>query len=187
MATIRYSHHVAAPSKEVWDFVRDINNWAPLMVGYVSHKVISDSESLWTVRADTPLLSRTTELKVSISEWVELERVRFTVAGISEPFTGFGEFRLDDLTLTNNESGRDESPKPAGRLARWLFRRLTRTEGPTRHRSSGARDGTAFEFALTIEPQGMMRAMIDAAIQPLLTPAAEVFAERIGNAIEAGS
>lgn len=87
---------MGAPRTRVWEFVRDMNNWAPFTRGYQSHELLSEFESLWTVRGDLGPISRVTKVQVLITEWVEGERVAFTVKGINEPLTGGGAIMLAD-------------------------------------------------------------------------------------------
>jgi carbon monoxide dehydrogenase subunit G len=93
---ISYVTTMAAERPRVWEFVRDMNNWAPFTRGYQSHEIISDRESIWTVRGDLGPISRITKVEVHITEWVEGERVGFTVKGINEPLMGGGAITLSD-------------------------------------------------------------------------------------------
>lgn len=87
---------MGAPRPRVWDFVRDMNNWAPFTRGYQSHEILNEFESLWIVRGDLGPISRVTKVQVLITEWIEGERVAFTVKGINEPLTGGGAIMLAD-------------------------------------------------------------------------------------------
>ena len=96
MPEISYAAVMNAPRPRVWEFVRDMNNWAPLTRGYQSHEVLNDQESVWTVKGDLGPISRITKVHVTITEWVEGERVGFTVRGLNEPISGEGAIRLGD-------------------------------------------------------------------------------------------
>jgi len=93
---ISYTTTMDATRARVWDFVRDMNNWAPFTRGYQSHEVIDGRESIWTVRGDLGPISRITKVEVHITDWVEGERVGFTVRGLNEPLTGGGAIMLSD-------------------------------------------------------------------------------------------
>lgn len=97
MPAISYTTTMGAPRGRVWDFVRDMNNWAPFTRGYQSHEVLSERESVWTVRGDLGPISRITKVEVHITEWVEGERVGFKVKGLNEPLTGGGAIMLSDV------------------------------------------------------------------------------------------
>jgi carbon monoxide dehydrogenase subunit G len=96
MPEITYTTTMAAPRATVWDFVRDMNNWAPLTRGYQEHEVIDDRESIWTVKGDLGPISRITKFRVNITEWVEGEKVAFTVTGLNEPINGQGAITIAD-------------------------------------------------------------------------------------------
>ncbi len=100
MPDISYTTTMGAPRAKVWDFVRDMNNWAPFTRGYLSHEIINEKESLWTVKGDLGPISRITKVHFTITEWIEGERVAFTVKGLNEPLTGGGA-----ILLTDAESG----------------------------------------------------------------------------------
>jgi hypothetical protein len=75
-----------------------MNNWAPFTRGYQEHEVLNDRESIWTVKGDLGPISRITKFHVTITEWLEGERVAFTVAGLNEPITGQGAIQLSDAS-----------------------------------------------------------------------------------------
>ena len=96
MPDISYTTTMGAARPKVWDFVRDMNNWAPFTRGYQSHEIMNEKESLWTVKGDLGPISRITKVHVTITEWVEGERVGFTVRGLNEPLNGRGAIFLTD-------------------------------------------------------------------------------------------
>jgi carbon monoxide dehydrogenase subunit G len=93
---ISYTTTMGASRPKVWDFVRDMDNWAPFTRGYQSHEVIDDRESVWVVKGDLGPISRITKVRVNITEWVEGEKVGFTVRGLNEPVEGSGAILLSD-------------------------------------------------------------------------------------------
>lgn len=96
MPEVTYTTRMTTPRSMVWPFVADINNWAPLVKGYQSHQIINDRESIWTVRVEVGPLSRITKAQIQITEWVEGEKVAFTLKGINEPVTGAGAITIHD-------------------------------------------------------------------------------------------
>jgi carbon monoxide dehydrogenase subunit G len=96
MPAISYTTLMQAPRPQVWDFVRDMNNWAPFTRGYQQHEVLNDRESVWTVKGDLGPISRVTKVHVTITEWIEGDRVAFTVRGLNEPISGGGAIVLSD-------------------------------------------------------------------------------------------
>jgi len=119
-------HPVAAPVEKVWDFVKHINNWAPMMTGYQSHEEKTDRESVWVLKGDVGMLSRTVTLGVLITDWSGPERVVFTLEGVGEAVSGGGSFEI--LACPSEEQSASEPAPPApvqrsffGRLLRRLF------------------------------------------------------------------
>lgn len=109
MPTVNYTTTMAAPRAVVWEFVRDMNNWAPFTRGYQSHEIINERESIWTVKGDLGPISRVTKFHITITEWVEGERVGFTVRGLNEPITGAGAIHLTDAAEDSQTEIRGEA------------------------------------------------------------------------------
>ncbi|MEH7444956.1 SRPBCC family protein [Bacillus sp. JJ1122] len=85
------------PIEEVWDFVKDMDNWAPLLPGYISHEKLSEQESNWTFKETVGILKKKISLRVTIKEWIEPTRVTFDLKGINENLTGNGHFKAEAL------------------------------------------------------------------------------------------
>lgn len=96
MPEVTYTTTMKAPRAEVWEFVHDMNNWAPFTRGYQAHEVLNDRESIWTVKGDLGPISRVTKFHVTITEWIEGERVAFIVKGLNEPINGRGAITIAD-------------------------------------------------------------------------------------------
>ena len=76
----------------IWEFVQDMNNWAPLVPGYINHEIISENESTWSFKGDLGFMKKTVKLKVDIKEWNETSEVIFDLTGMSDNFKGGGYF-----------------------------------------------------------------------------------------------
>ncbi|MGP4041565.1 CoxG family protein [Gracilibacillus sp. D59] len=85
------------PIEKVWDFVSDINRWAPLAPGYIDHQIINDHQSTWHFKGDVGRMQKKIRLKVNIKEWVEPTSVRFELKGISENLEGSGYFQAEKI------------------------------------------------------------------------------------------
>ena len=92
MPSVEHTAIVNAPLTVVWDYIKDMANWAPFLEGYQKHEEINDKESLWTLKGDIGILCRVVEMKITITEWVEQEKVAFKILGITEKATGGGIF-----------------------------------------------------------------------------------------------
>ena len=103
MPKVDYTAMIDVPRATVWEFVTDINNWAPLAKGYQEHQVVNDRESLWTVKGDIGPISRVTKFQVQITDWVEGDRVAFTLKGLNESVAGEGAIRLTDTEAAGTQ------------------------------------------------------------------------------------
>jgi carbon monoxide dehydrogenase subunit G len=92
MPEVGYATVVDASLERVWTYVENLNNWSHLMVGFQSLDIVTDRQSVWTLRGDVGILSREVKVQVDITEWLPLDRVDFTVIGITERLDGAGSF-----------------------------------------------------------------------------------------------
>ena len=74
MPEVEYSTSMALPTAVVWEFVKDMNNWAPMLTGYQKHEIIDDKDSIWTLKGDVGILSRMVRLKFHVTEWIDRDR-----------------------------------------------------------------------------------------------------------------
>ncbi|MET3290007.1 UNVERIFIED_CONTAM: carbon monoxide dehydrogenase subunit G [Brevibacillus sp. OAP136] len=81
----------------IWKFVSVLENWIPLVPGYLSHEIINDRQVAWSFVGDIGILKKTINLQVDIIEWTEPMAVRFTLNGTSGSFTGEGFFKAQEL------------------------------------------------------------------------------------------
>ncbi|MEK4630230.1 SRPBCC family protein [Solibacillus sp. FSL R7-0682] len=98
------THSVSIPVniQTIWEFVQDMNNWAPLVPGYIEHEIINDRESTWAFKGDLGFMKKTVKLKIDIKEWNEPSGVVFDLTGISDNFKGGGYFKAE--AVSENET-----------------------------------------------------------------------------------
>lgn len=94
---------INVPIEEVWNFVKDMDNWAPLLPGYISHEKLSENQSNWTFKESVGLLKKKISLQVTIKEWIEPTRVTFDLKGINENLTGRGYFKATSLDINSTK------------------------------------------------------------------------------------
>jgi carbon monoxide dehydrogenase subunit G len=102
-----HSVNVPLSIETIWGFVQDMNNWAPLVPGYIEHEIINDRESTWAFKGDLGFMKKTVKLKIDIKEWNEPSGVIFDLTGISDNFKGGGYFKAESIdanetTMTGN-------------------------------------------------------------------------------------
>jgi carbon monoxide dehydrogenase subunit G len=200
-AKSRYSSRVAEHQHQIdtnlapgaiWEFVREMDHWAPLLTGYQKHEKQSDTESIWTLKGDVGVLARTLKFRVLVTEWAGPERVTFALKGMNEPMTGEGAFSIATLAPGTGASGASSEPAPARglaglweRIVRFFFRRV---RGPAVERAPQTSVATTrMTFRLRVDPGGPMAPMIDALMKPAMAAAAEDLAQRIVAHLEAGT
>lgn len=98
------THSITVPVNinKIWDFVSDMNNWAPLVPGYIEHEILSENESTWAFKGDLGFMKKTVKLKIDIKEWNEPTGVIFDLTGISDNFKGGGYFKAE--AVSENET-----------------------------------------------------------------------------------
>jgi carbon monoxide dehydrogenase subunit G len=181
-----YSTTARLPVPVIWSYVREMDNWAPFLRGYQSHEKQRDTDSVWVLKGDVGMLTRTVKFHVRIDEWGEPSRVRFTLKGMNEPMEGGGEFRLEAYEDASAGAAR---PQPGlgwfARLVRWLYRLFAgRTERAASANAGPGADMSRLSFQLRIKPGGPMGPMVDALMKPLMLPVAEELADRIMAELE---
>ena len=90
----------------IWDFVHDMNNWAPLVPGYIEHEILNDRQSTWVFKGDLGFMKKKVKLQIDIKEWNEPSEVLFDLKGLSDNFNGGGYFKAEVIDeQTTNMSG----------------------------------------------------------------------------------
>lgn len=95
------SHHVElpVPIQNIWNFVSDMDKWAPLVPGYIEHEILNERQSTWSFKGDLGFMKKTVKLKIDITNWIEPTKVTFDLKGLSDNFVGDGYFEakvIDD-------------------------------------------------------------------------------------------
>jgi carbon monoxide dehydrogenase subunit G len=190
VAEVEYSTTAKLPIGSIWEFVREMDNWAAFVAGYQSHAKQSETESVWILKGDVGVLARTVKFHVTVTEWAGPGRVSFTLKGLNEPMQGSGAFVMESV----GAAGPAPAPPREGfvarllaAIARFLFRlRYGRAERTAAAVGAGpASAETRLTFRLRVDPGGPMAPMVNALMKPLLVPAAEDLANRILAHLEA--
>ncbi len=188
MPETEYTTTARLPVDVIWDFVKEMDNWAAFVTGYQSHEKLNENESVWVLKGDVGVLARRLRFRVRVTEWAGPERVRFELEGLNEPMQGSGSFEMAPYeSVEDAVFARQRNP-----LLRWLeaivrfF--LRRGGGPQRAASADAGPGEGMArltFRLRIEPGGPMAPMVNAMMAPAMLPAAEDIANKIMAHLEA--
>jgi carbon monoxide dehydrogenase subunit G len=185
MPEVTYSTTMALTPEQIWAFVKDMNNWAPFLTGYRKHEIIDATDSIWTLRGDVGILSRTVQFKAHVTEWDGPRRVSFTLTGMNEVMEGGGCLEM--------EAGAAPAvaPPKAGlwrrlldAIARFFFRRM-HGAGPQRAlKGEGGGTLSRLTFTLRMDAGGPTGPLVNAMLGPALFPAAEDLANKIAAHLE---
>ena len=85
------------PIEVIWDFIRDENNWAPLVPGYIQHQKINDRQISWEFKSDLGIMKKKITLLIDIKEWNEPSKVIFEIRRKNEKYLGEGYFEAKAL------------------------------------------------------------------------------------------
>jgi carbon monoxide dehydrogenase subunit G len=184
MPEVQYTMRMHAPVAEVWEFVKDMNNWAPFLTGYRAHEAIDETDSIWTLKGDVGVLARTVKLRAHVTEWNGPERVAFTLSGLNEPVEGGGT-----LVLTRDFGGEiARAPTSAlRRIAEAFFRLLHRLRfgaPPELGRGRRASEAALLTFTLHMNAGGPTGPLVNVLLGPVMLPAAEDLAKKIAAHLE---
>jgi carbon monoxide dehydrogenase subunit G len=184
---VEYTTQVARSREAVWDFVKDMNNWAPYLTGYQTHEILSDTDSIWTLKGDVGMLARVVKLKAHVTEWNGPVRVSFTLTGLNEQVDGEGVLEMNAAQTANAEA----PPPPVKRslfsrlveaLFRFFFRRI-HGPAPVRALPTGG-PSSHLRFRLRMDAGGPTGPLVNAMLAPALLPAAEDLANKIAAHLE---
>jgi len=189
MPEVEYTTTMNAPPELVWDFVKDMNNWAPFLTGYQKHVIIDDKDSVWTLKGNVGILSRVVELKAHVTEWNGPDKVAFTLTGVNELVDGGGT-----LVMGPYKSDAVAKPKKVfflrrfGRAVMRFFFRLAnrKTRAPKRLKAADGAPPPAAQlvFTLRMDAGGPTGPLVNAMLGPALLPAAEDLANKIAAHVE---
>ncbi len=189
MAEVEYSTTTRLPVESIWEFVKEMDNWAPFITGYQGHEKESEADSLWTLKGDVGVLQRRVQFRAHVTEWSGPERVCFELEGVNEQLTGSGSFTIGRYEEAEASPGAPRKGLLA-RLAEAVLRFFQRLIHGRIERGADADAGPGegmakLTFELRIEPGGPMAPMISAMMQPALGVAAEDLANKIIAHLEA--
>lgn len=94
---------VTIPIQSVWTFVSHIDQWAPLVPGYIGHKMINEHQSTWSFIGDVGVVQKTIHLQVNIKEWDEPTKITFDLIGLNENICGYGYFKAAKIYNTQTK------------------------------------------------------------------------------------
>jgi carbon monoxide dehydrogenase subunit G len=97
MASGLHQIEVDLPINQVWDFVKDMDNWAPLIPGYIQHRKFTNRQSTWEFYSNIGFIKKKIDLMVTVQEWIEPTKVTFNLKGPNEKLSGKGYFLAEAI------------------------------------------------------------------------------------------
>jgi|HigsolmetaAR203D_1030402.scaffolds.fasta_scaffold01157_3 carbon monoxide dehydrogenase subunit G len=92
MPQVTVGGRIGLPIETVWEFIKDMKNWAPCMPGYISFEEVDDKVSVWRLKGDVGIFQRAVNFNVTITEKVPPEKIAFTLEAKGEGIAGGGTY-----------------------------------------------------------------------------------------------
>lgn len=192
MPEIEHTAVIRAPLDTVWNFCKDMDNWAPYFGGYQHHEILSDTESQWTVKGDIGILTRTVNMQVQIIEWKPEEKVVFILKGINEAMEGEGAVLMSSYFSDLSPSvplRRNWLWRLRDKIVRFFYELVLGGGGVQKTAVGNASNAlnasdSQITIRLAVNALGVTSPMINAMIGPLLEPYAADVANKIAARIE---
>lgn len=133
MIEAEHTTGIQADIQSVWNYVRDIRQWATLFPGCRECEVIDENNSRWVIKVGAGGLVRTVNVLVHIDEWNGPQEVLFSYRLESDPVEGSGAYRAvardkeTDMTLTVKVEGSGSMAAMWEAVSRPLLPQLART------------------------------------------------------------
>jgi carbon monoxide dehydrogenase subunit G len=204
--TVERSATMSASRERVWEFVRDMDNWAAYLRGYEGHRKIDENQSIWLLKGNLGGLTRIAEFRVIVTEWAGPDRVTFQLEGLNEPMSGSGSFRsvsiapnaeVDETSGLLAPVHAEAGPGFIARFWQGFWRSLLHMVLPGPKTSVPAASEAAMStqsalpvqtqvtFELSLSVAGTTGKIVDLLIAPMLAPVAEELIEKIATALNA--
>jgi len=183
MPEVEFTTTMSLPPEDVWEFVKDMNNWAPFLTGYQRHQILSETDSIWWLKGDVGILSRTVQLQAHVVEWNGPKKVAFTLTGLNESVEGGGELTMARCTAVPQAAPprRGVFRRMLDAIFRWLYRRQ---HGAPARLAAPRERVSELRFTLRMEAGGPTGPLVNALLAPALLPAAEDLATKIAAHLE---
>lgn len=103
MIEAAHSLLIEAPIGKVWDYVRDMRQWANLLPGCQECVVENAEDSRWILKIGAGGLVRTVKALVHVDNWAGPTRVDFSYKLDGDPVEGSGSYVASEASPTQTE------------------------------------------------------------------------------------
>lgn len=93
MTEIVYQLNVNYSIQTVWRFVHDLDHWAPIIPGYVSHKKLSNHETELAFKINIGFLKKTVKLNIQQTKLIRPQFIAFRFSSPNQNFHGSGLYK----------------------------------------------------------------------------------------------
>lgn len=97
MANSTYTELVQTSGETLWTFLRDKEQWAKLIPGYLSHEVQAADEMIWEFKGDFGIVEKAVKVQLNVKETIENKKIAFDLVGISDNINGEGYFEMEEV------------------------------------------------------------------------------------------
>ncbi|MDF2855986.1 MAG: carbon monoxide dehydrogenase [Neobacillus sp.] len=97
MPSDKHQVELDIPIEVIWDFIRDADNWAPLVPGYIFHETTNDRQIIWEFKSDLGIVKKKVTLLIDFKEWNEPNKVSFELKRKNEKYIGEGSVEVRAL------------------------------------------------------------------------------------------
>lgn len=97
-----YTMKLELPLAKVWEIIGAYEMWVPLLPGYLSHEIINENESVWTIKREIGLIKKKFDIGVFIKRWNEPRSINLQFWDGKERFSG--ECFLEMKEIARNET-----------------------------------------------------------------------------------
>lgn len=100
MASGMHQEVLQIPIDVIWNFMKDFDNWSPLVPGYVHHEKLNKRQSKWEFENDFGIFKKRVSFLVDIKEWRPPTKVGFDLKG--DKYVGEGYFEA--MAINRNKT-----------------------------------------------------------------------------------
>ena len=97
VANSTHTELVQTNGDALWTFLRDKEEWAKLIPGYLSHEVQAEDAMIWEFKGDFGIVEKAVKVQVNVKEVIENKKIAFDLAGISDNINGEGYFEMEEV------------------------------------------------------------------------------------------
>ena len=124
MPLYSYDVTVNVPIEEVWDYVANFQNWAPLISGFVSYTPINSREIHWVFVTNLVIYKKRTEVISEITTWRKPSTIVFNIRGVTDELNATVHLYAKSLSVNQTKLSATVQIAPEGFLSKLIISQL---------------------------------------------------------------